>query len=69
MPKPLGRRRRAPDLRPQINHALQLESSGKSTEAEQLYLAVLAVDPKNSVALYRRPSCAPSAARTPKRCA
>jgi Flp pilus assembly protein TadD len=26
----------------------------QSTEAEQLYLAVLAVDPKNSVALYRR---------------
>src|SRR5215470_2303711 len=53
MPKPLGKRSRAPDLRPQVNHALQLELSGKSAEAETAYLAVLAVDPKNSVALHR----------------
>jgi len=54
MPKPLSRRSRPPDLRSQINRALQLEISGKRAEAEQVYLAILAVDPKNSVALHRR---------------
>src|SRR5215475_6040964 len=54
MPKPLSRRSRPPDLRSQINRALQLEISGMRAEAEQVYLAILAVDPKNSVALHRR---------------
>src|ERR1700730_1466055 len=53
MPKPLGKRSRPPDLRLQINRALQLEIDGKSADAEQLYGAVLAVDPKNWLALYR----------------
>jgi Flp pilus assembly protein TadD len=54
MAKPLGKRKRPPDMRPQLMRALDLETAGKLDEAEQLYRAILEIDPQNFAALNRR---------------
>jgi Flp pilus assembly protein TadD len=54
MPKPLGKRNRPPDVRPQLMQALDAETAGKIAEAERLYRAVLAIDPQNFAALNRQ---------------
>ena len=54
MRKPLGKRKPPPDVRPQLMRALDLETAGKLEEAEQLYRAVLELDPTNFAALNRR---------------
>jgi hypothetical protein len=55
MPKPLERNHQpAPDVRAQLMQALELDTAGKSEEADALYRAVLAVDPQNFAALNRR---------------
>jgi Flp pilus assembly protein TadD len=54
MRKPLGKRKPPPDVRPQLIQALELETAGKLDEAEQLYRAVLELDPTNFAALNRR---------------
>ena len=54
MRKPLGKRHRSPDVRDQILRALDLETAGKLEEAEQLYRAVIELDPTNFAALDRR---------------
>ena len=43
-----------PDVRAQLMRALDLDTAGKSAEAEALYRAVLEVDPQNFAALNRR---------------
>jgi Tetratricopeptide repeat/Glycosyltransferase family 9 (heptosyltransferase) len=54
MRKPLGKRKPPPDVRDQLIRALDLETAGKLAEAEQLYGAVLELDPTNFAALNRR---------------
>src|SRR5579862_8933421 len=54
MRKPLGKRHRPPDVREQLMRALEAETAGKPDEAEQMYRAVLALDPTNFAALNRR---------------
>jgi Tfp pilus assembly protein PilF len=54
MPKPIGKRKPRPDVRPQLTQALDLETAGKLDEAEELYGKVLELDPTNFVALDRR---------------
>jgi Tfp pilus assembly protein PilF len=56
MRKPLGTKHQSPppDVRPQLLRALDLDTAGKTDEADELYRAVLAVDPQNFAALNRR---------------
>ncbi len=42
------------DVRPQLMRALELDTAGKVDEAEQLYRAILEIDPTNFAALNRR---------------
>ena len=53
MRKPIGKGKPRPDVRPQLMQALDLETAGKIDEAEQLYRAVLELDPANFAALNR----------------
>ena len=53
MRKPIGKGKPRPDVRPQLMQALDLDTAGKLAEAEQLYRAVLALDPTNFAALNR----------------
>jgi Tfp pilus assembly protein PilF len=55
MRKPIEQKREVrPDVRPQLLRALDLDATGKLAEAEQLYRAILEVDPTNFAALNRR---------------
>jgi tetratricopeptide (TPR) repeat protein len=55
MPNPQEKNRLpSPDVRAQLMRALDLDTEGKSEEADALYRAVLEVDPQNFAALNRR---------------
>jgi len=56
MRKPQGKKQHQvpPDVRPQLMRALELDTAGKTAEAEELYRAVLKADPHNFAALNRR---------------
>jgi Tfp pilus assembly protein PilF len=56
MRKPQGKKpyQVPPDVRPQLMRALELDTAGKTAEAEELYRAVLKADPHNFAALNRR---------------
>jgi tetratricopeptide (TPR) repeat protein len=53
MPKPLGKKNRQ-DFREQIVEALQFEQAGRIEDAQLVYNAILKIDPRHSLALYRR---------------
>ena len=54
MATPLVKRNRPPDVRPQLKRALDAETAGRVGEAEDLYRAVLELDPRNFIALNRQ---------------
>jgi Flp pilus assembly protein TadD len=53
MSKPLGKKHRKPDFRPQILEGLKLEDEGRLEEAQQIYFAVLDADETNAYATNR----------------
>src|SRR6185437_13650629 len=55
MGKPIEQRHQIrPEVRPQLMRALELDTAGKTEEADQLYRAILKIDPTNFAALNRR---------------